>query len=462
MVLLSATIDEQNGFEFYKKDIRDMIEKEYLCDYTIHVPIFNTDPTNSNIKEYLINHFRYIIVYCNSQKEGKEFNQLLNSDENLSDYIDCNTPKKKRNDILKRYKNGEIPFLVNVETLTEGFDAPITRGVLFLHLPSSQTKIIQVIGRALRLHPTKKLANVILPYSTSDDEKHISQFLKVLANNDKRIMKSYKNKKQGGYINITTNEEEEEDSKEDEVQFRYEQIYNSLGTCLLTVEEKIQALIELNRIPKFNEIYEYKNIMIKIGQFWHSLKHGTNKELYEKVLSKIKIFKDDYERLQTLKEEKQTKSSLTVKEKIEALIELNRIPKKKEIYEYKRIIFNIGIFWHKIKQGKNKEKYEQTLSKIKIFKNDYERLQTLKEEKQNNGTLTVEEKIQALIELNKIPKFSEMYEYKNISFKIGSFWDHIKQGCNKDKYEKVLSKIDIFKDDFERVQKLKEEKKQNK
>jgi len=453
MVLLSATIDEQNGFEFYKKDIRDMIEKEYLCDYTIHVPIFNTDPTNRNIKEYLINHFRYIIVYCNSQKEGKEFNQLLNSDENLSEYIDCNTPKKKRNDILKRYKNGEIPFLVNVETLTEGFDAPITRGVLFLHLPSSQTKIIQVIGRALRLHPTKKLANVILPYSTSDDEKNISQFLKVLANNDRRIMKSYQSKRQGGYINITTNEEE--DSKEEEIQFRYEQIYNSLGKCLLTVEQKIQALIELNRIPKQNEEYEYQGVTFKIGTFWVNIKQGQNKEQYEKFLSKIHIFKEDYERIQKLKEEK---SKLTVDQKIQALIVLNRVPKQNETYEYQDITFNIGIFWNGIKQGHNKEQYEKKLSKIDIFKEDYERIQKLKEEKKEKSELSVDQKIQALIKLNRVPKRLEKYEYLGITFKMGIFWDSIKQGQCKERYNKILSKIDIFKEDYERNKKLKEEK----
>lgn len=69
-VYLSATIDGQKGFEYYKKDIREMIEKGYLCDYTIHVPVFNNDPTNRNICEYLVKKYRNIIIYCNSQKEG--------------------------------------------------------------------------------------------------------------------------------------------------------------------------------------------------------------------------------------------------------------------------------------------------------------------------------------------------------------------------------------------------------
>ena len=67
-VYLSATIDEQQGFKYYKKDIRDMIEQGYLSDYTINIPIFEDDPTNKNICEYLIKNYKNIIIYCDSQK----------------------------------------------------------------------------------------------------------------------------------------------------------------------------------------------------------------------------------------------------------------------------------------------------------------------------------------------------------------------------------------------------------
>ena len=55
-------------------------------------------------------------------------NKLLNSIQNgCSNYIDCNTSKKKRNDIITSYKSGKLPFLVNIKILVEGFDAPITK-----------------------------------------------------------------------------------------------------------------------------------------------------------------------------------------------------------------------------------------------------------------------------------------------------------------------------------------------
>ena len=224
-VYLSATIDKTDNFEYYNKDIRDMITLGYLCDYQIHVPIFNDDPTNKNICEHLLKNYRNIIIYCNSQKEGKLINKLMNKLQlNSSEYIDCNTSNKSRNNIIEKYQKGDIPFLVNVRILVEGFDAPITKGVCFMHLPTNKTTLIQIIGRCLRLHPTKTIANIILPFSTREDEKNICNFLKVMAKNDSRIKQSFENKILGGYISIENTNDEDED-----IEFKYNMIYDSFG-----------------------------------------------------------------------------------------------------------------------------------------------------------------------------------------------------------------------------------------
>ena len=91
-VYLSATIDKMNDYEYYSKDIRHMIELGYLCDYTIHIPIFSEDPDNINICKHLLQNYRNIIIYCNSQKEGKIINKLMNQLQKISSmYIDCKT-----------------------------------------------------------------------------------------------------------------------------------------------------------------------------------------------------------------------------------------------------------------------------------------------------------------------------------------------------------------------------------
>jgi superfamily II DNA or RNA helicase len=250
-VYLSATIDEINGFSYYKKDIRDMIEQKYLTDYSIHVPIFNDDPSNKNICEYVIKNYKNMIIYCNSQKEGKEINKMMNSILNKScDYLDCNTGRIKRNDIINRFKSGKLSFIVNVRILIEGFNAEITKGVIFMHLPKSSTTLIQIIGRALRLHHDKSMANIILPYSCDEDKDNISNFLRVISNNDKRIKKTYETKKLGGYISFELNEEENYEHIEDEtsiIDFRFEMIYNSIGVLKNGEELWMKRLDEVKK-----------------------------------------------------------------------------------------------------------------------------------------------------------------------------------------------------------------------
>jgi len=243
-VYLSATIDKLDNFDYYTKDIREMIDNKYLSDYIITVPIFSDSPDNKNVCEYLIKNYRNIIIYCNSQIEGNAINKLMNSiQKNCSAYIDCETKKSDRNKIIKKYIKGELPFLVNVRILVEGFDAPITKGICFMHMPSSKTTLIQIIGRALRLHSDKKLANIILPFSSKSDEDNINKFLKVMARNDSRIRKSYIDKKVGGYIDIVKGEENLNDEKENNIELRYELIFDKMG-ILKNVEEIWEKKLE--------------------------------------------------------------------------------------------------------------------------------------------------------------------------------------------------------------------------
>ena len=294
-VYLSATIDKQDGFEYYSKDIREMIEKGYLCDYTINIPIFSEDPTNKSVCEYLIKNYNNIIIYCNSQIEGNKINKLMNSiQKGSSQYIDCKTSKKQRDIIIKKYKAGEIPFLVNVKILVEGFDASITKGVCFMHLPSSSTTLIQIIGRALRLHKNKTIANVILPFSSKSDETSIGSFLKVIAKNDSRVRKSYETKKLGGYINIGSvgsvdNVDEEVSESRNGVELKFNMVFDSMGKIKNSVELWINRLEEVKKYIDDNgkrPSHHYNNIIknIKTMGIWIS----NQKKNYDKKQQNMK------------------------------------------------------------------------------------------------------------------------------------------------------------------------------
>lgn len=66
------------------------------------------------------------------------------------------TPAKERDDLITRFKSGEFRHLVNVNILTEGFDAPRVDAVVMLRPTQSTALYYQIVGRGLRLHPDKQ------------------------------------------------------------------------------------------------------------------------------------------------------------------------------------------------------------------------------------------------------------------------------------------------------------------
>lgn len=73
----------------------------------------------------------------------------------LSAMVTGATPKPERKDILKRFKAGKIKYLVNVDVLTVGFDAPCIDVIALLRATESAGLLQQIIGRGLRLFKGK-------------------------------------------------------------------------------------------------------------------------------------------------------------------------------------------------------------------------------------------------------------------------------------------------------------------
>ncbi len=432
-VYLSATIDEHQGFKYYKKDKREMIEKKYLCDYVIKVPIFTDDPTNRNICEYLIERYRNIIIYCHSRKEGKAINKIFNKLlPNSCEYIDCVTPKLKRNQIIEKYKQGVLPYLVNIRILVEGFNAPITKGICFIHMPSSKTSIIQIIGRALRLHLMKTLANVILPFSSKRDETSINKFLKIMARNDTRIKKSYESAKLGGYISL-----DEIDCKEnDHVKLRYEIVYDNMA--ILQNRNDIWNL-------KKNLLFEYAdankhtrsgNFIYKnynIGYFFTDQKKiitDTNHDLYVK-LAENKYVKESIDKYLETREKNIHLIKLSQKEWIELLFEYCKENKTKptRVTIYKER--NLGEWYHT--QQKKINSIDDNFYK-KLAENEYikENLDIIikNKKKQKKPKFSQDEWIKLLLEFcekkNRIPINREIYKDRN----IGNWYNDKKNKIN--------------------------------
>lgn len=87
----------------------------------------------------------------------------------ISAMVTGDTEKKERNSIIKKYKEGDIRYLVSVGTLTTGFDAPHIQVIALLRKTESSSLLTQIMGRAWRLHDGKEYS-VLLDYAENIEE----------------------------------------------------------------------------------------------------------------------------------------------------------------------------------------------------------------------------------------------------------------------------------------------------
>jgi DNA repair protein RadD len=71
-------------------------------------------------------------------------------------YVDGTTKPAARQRVLDGFKAGSIRFLINIDVLTTGFDAPNIDCVALLRPTLSPGLLYQMIGRGFRLHPSKQ------------------------------------------------------------------------------------------------------------------------------------------------------------------------------------------------------------------------------------------------------------------------------------------------------------------
>lgn len=71
------------------------------------------------------------------------------------------TPQGERDEILRDFRQGRIPAVSNVGVLTTGFDYPELDTVVVARPTMSLALWYQMVGRAIRPHPTKPYAGVV-------------------------------------------------------------------------------------------------------------------------------------------------------------------------------------------------------------------------------------------------------------------------------------------------------------
>jgi DNA repair protein RadD len=91
-----------------------------------------------------------VLIFCSGVEHAMSVRDLLPSAELITGET------RSREEILDRFKNCVTKYLVNVNVLTTGFDAPNVDCVVMLRPTLSPGLYVQMCGRGFRLHESKK------------------------------------------------------------------------------------------------------------------------------------------------------------------------------------------------------------------------------------------------------------------------------------------------------------------
>jgi DNA repair protein RadD len=94
-----------------------------------------------------------VMIFAATVRHAQEILSLL--PVQASQIVIGDTPTPERDDIINRFKQREIKFLVNVSVLTTGFDAPHVDLIAILRPTESVSLYQQIVGRGLRLSDGK-------------------------------------------------------------------------------------------------------------------------------------------------------------------------------------------------------------------------------------------------------------------------------------------------------------------
>lgn len=96
-----------------------------------------------------------VLVFTRFVKEADALVEKLKSVGIKAAIVSGTTPKTEREDILKKFKSGDIRVVANVGTLTTGFDHPALDTIILARPTKSLALYYQMVGRAIRPYKGK-------------------------------------------------------------------------------------------------------------------------------------------------------------------------------------------------------------------------------------------------------------------------------------------------------------------
>lgn len=166
-LFLTATPHQVHSGEVIANyNLRNAINDGFLTPYEVF--ILQTSDIEGLV--YALNSSKKCIVYCATNMAAREFYQAwleTGATEETSFYIDCKIGKRERQRIFKAYREAKKAVIFNCAILGEGVDFTDCDSIFIHSGYVSETRVVQAMGRPLRLMKGKKLARIFI----IDDDK---------------------------------------------------------------------------------------------------------------------------------------------------------------------------------------------------------------------------------------------------------------------------------------------------
>ena len=167
--------------------MRELIEIGALCDYEIVIPESDfevgDDAFTKNgdlspkkgreaskkshivgdvVKEYIRHAFgKRAIVFATDVETANEISKNFNEQGIAAAAVSAKTPAEVRAEYIRRFRDGRLTVLVNVDLFGEGFDVPAVEVVIMARPTASLAVFLQQFGRVLRTMSGKQFGLVI-------------------------------------------------------------------------------------------------------------------------------------------------------------------------------------------------------------------------------------------------------------------------------------------------------------
>lgn len=167
----------------YNTDLRQLIDEGYLSPLVSKTGLARVDTSGLHVRagefiqeevEDLMDRDELISMTCDeivdSMRDRKAcliFATSIAHAEHIAGYLErkygifakCifgHTPKNERSETISDFKNGKVRYLINVNVLTTGFDAPHVDCIALVRPTHSTGLLQQMVGRGLRTSEGKK------------------------------------------------------------------------------------------------------------------------------------------------------------------------------------------------------------------------------------------------------------------------------------------------------------------